>query len=79
MHQRQIMNTSTISVLIVISLGAMSGTAIGLMIGYALGTHKSDWSAMTRHEKTVTTGLVIVCSGICCAGLGWYFLVAPPA
>jgi hypothetical protein len=73
------MNTSTISVLIVISLGAMSGTAIGLMIGYALGTHKSDWSAMTRHEKMVTTGLVIVCSGICCAGLGWYFLVAPPA
>lgn len=71
------MTVSTISVLMVISLGAMSGTVIGLMIGYALGTHKNDWSAMTRHEKTVTTGLVIACSGICCAGLGWYVLVAP--
>jgi len=73
------MNMSTISVLMVISLGAMSGTAIGLLIGYALRNHKSDWSAMTRHEKTVTTGLVIICSVICCAGLGWYFLVAPLA
>ncbi|MCX6687719.1 MAG: hypothetical protein NT112_04965 [Methanoregula sp.] len=73
------MNVSTISVLMVISLGAMSGTAIGLVIGYALKKHKSEWSAMTRHEKMVTTGLIIVCSGICCAGLGWYFFVAPPA
>jgi len=73
------MNVSTISVLMVISLGAMSGTAIGLLIGYALKKQRSDWSAMTCHEKTVTTGLIIVCSGICCAALGWYFLVAPLA
>jgi NhaP-type Na+/H+ or K+/H+ antiporter len=73
------MTVTTISVLMVISIGVMSGTAIGLMIGYALRKHERDWSAMTRHEKTVTTGLIVVCSGICCAGLGWYFLVAPLA
>jgi hypothetical protein len=73
------MTMSTLSVLMVISLGAMSGTAIGLVIGYALGEQKSDWSAMTRHEKTVTMALIIVYSVICCAALGWYSLQAPLA
>jgi len=73
------MTASTLSVLMVISLGSMSGTAIGLIIGYALRNHKSNWSAMTRHEKTVTIGLIIVCSVICCAGLRWYSLQAPLA
>jgi hypothetical protein len=71
------MTMNTFSVLMVISLGAMSGTAIGLIIGFAIRKHKSDWSAMTCHEKTVTIGLIIVCAAICCAGLGWYFLQAP--
>jgi uncharacterized protein YoaH (UPF0181 family) len=73
------MTLSTVSILMVISLGAMSGTAIALVAGKALKKQENDWQAMTRHEKTVTIGLIIVCSVICCAGLGWYSLQAPLA
>ena len=71
------MITDIFAILMVISLGAMAGTAIGLFAGFALKKQKSEWSAMTRSEKSINIYLVIVCSAVCIAGLAWYSLLTP--
>lgn len=71
------MITDTFAILMVISLGAMAGTAISLFFGFAFKTQKSEWSAMTGREKAINISLVIVCSAICIGGLAWYSLQAP--
>lgn len=76
--QEDMMNNGTLSALMVISLGCMAGSAIGLAIGSALNKQKGEWSAMTRNEKIINITLMAVCSFICCAGLAWYSLQAPP-
>ena len=71
------MITDMFAILMVISLGAMAGTAIGLFIGFALKKQKSEWSAMTSSEKSINNTLIIVCSLVCIAGLAWYSLQTP--
>ena len=71
------MITDMFAILMVISLGAMAGTAIGLVIGFALRKQKSEWSAMTSSEKSINISLIIVCSLVCIAGLAWYSLQTP--
>jgi heme/copper-type cytochrome/quinol oxidase subunit 2 len=71
------MITDMFAILMVISLGAMAGTAIGLFFGFALRKQKSEWSAMTSSEKSINISLVIVCSVICITGLAWYSLQTP--
>ena len=75
--QGQAMNDGAMAALMVISLGCMTGSAIGLAIGAALKKQKGEWAAMTRDEKTINIGLVAVCSLFCCAALAWYSLQAP--
>jgi NADH:ubiquinone oxidoreductase subunit 5 (subunit L)/multisubunit Na+/H+ antiporter MnhA subunit len=62
-------------ILMVIALGALAGTGIGILIGFFAKKQKSEWSAMTRKEQTFTIALVIVCCLICIAGLGYYYLI----
>ena len=71
------MITDMFAILMVISLGAMAGTAIGLFVGFALKKQKSEWSAMTSSEKSINISLIIVCSLVCIAGLAWYSLQTP--
>jgi len=71
------MITDMFAILMVISLGAMAGTAIGLFIGFALRKQKQEWSAMTRSEKSINISLIVVCSAVCIAGLAWYSLQTP--
>ena len=71
------MITDLFAILMVISLGAMAGTTIGLFIGFALRKQKSEWSAMTSSEKSINISLIIVCSVVCIAGLAWYSLQIP--
>jgi ABC-type antimicrobial peptide transport system permease subunit len=71
------MITDIFAILMVISLGAMAGTAIGLVIGFALRKQKSEWSAMTSSEKSINISLIVVCSVVCIAGLAWYSLQIP--
>jgi len=63
------------SVLMVIGLGVLAGSVLGLLIGFALGKQKPAWSEMTLSEKRLNGILVIVCSVIAIAGLGWYSLL----
>ena len=71
------MITDMFAILMVISLGAMAGTAIGLFVGFALKKQQSEWSAMTSSEKSINISLIIVCSLVCIAGLAWYSLQTP--
>jgi hypothetical protein len=71
------MITGMFAILMVISLGTMAGTAIGLFIGFALRKQKREWAAMTSSEKLINISLIVVFSVICSAGLAWYSLQAP--
>lgn len=71
------MDDGVMAALMVISVGCMTGFAIGLLIGAALKKQKGEWAAMTRDEKTINIGLMAVCSLSCCAALAWYSLQTP--
>ena len=61
--------------LMVIALGTMAGTGAGLIIGWAAGKQKHEWSAMSRKEKLVTVTLILVFTLAFTAVLAWYSLV----
>jgi hypothetical protein len=62
-------------ILMVIAIGALIGTGIGLAIGSAAKKQGSAASGMTCSEITLNIVLVIVCSCISIAGLASVFLV----
>ena len=68
------MYANTFEILMMVALGILAGTGIGLLIGYVAKKQKNEWSAMTRKEHTFTLILVIVVCAICIAGLGYYYL-----
>jgi len=57
------------------ALGTLAGTGIGLFIGFIAKKQKTEWSEMTWKEHTITIGLVCVSCCICIAGLGYYYLI----
>lgn len=59
-------------ILMVISLGTLAGTLIGLTIGFLARRQKPVWGEMDRREKTINIALVILFSVACSAGLAWY-------
>jgi hypothetical protein len=68
------MTVSVFGILMAVALGALAGTAIGLFIGFAAKQQRSEWSAMTRKEKTINIALVLFFSAVCIAGLVWYMV-----
>jgi len=68
------MYANTFEILMMVVLGILTGTGIGLLIGFVAKKQKNEWSAMTRKEHTITIILVIVVCAICIAGLGYYYL-----
>ena len=68
------MYANTFEILMMVALGILAGTGIGLLIGFVAKKQKNEWSAMTRKEHTITIILVIVVCAICIAGLGYYSL-----
>jgi len=69
------MSANMFDILMVIALGALAGTGMGLLMGFFAKKQKGEWSAMNRKEQTFTIALVIVFCGICIAGLAYYSLV----
>ena len=69
------MNANVFDILMLIALGALSGTGIGLLIGFFLKKQKNDWSAMTRKDQTIAITLVIIFCVICIAGLANNYMV----
>lgn len=65
---------NTFDILMIIALGTLAGTVIGLSVGYAAKHQKPRWSLMTRQEKAINLALVLFFSAVCIAGLVWYEL-----
>ena len=62
-------------ILMVISIGSLLGTGIGLTIGSAAKKQGSAASGMTCSDITLNSVLVAVCSCISIAGLASVFLL----
>ena len=62
-------------ILMIIALGTLAGTVLGVSIGRAARRQKSRWSEMTSREQTVNLALVLFFSAVCIAGLAWYELL----
>lgn len=69
------MNLNAFDILMVVTLGSLAGTGIGILIAYAAKKQRSEWSAMSRKEQTINIALVIALCAICCGVLGQYSLV----
>jgi NADH:ubiquinone oxidoreductase subunit 5 (subunit L)/multisubunit Na+/H+ antiporter MnhA subunit len=69
------MSANMFDILMVIALGALAGTGIGLLIGFFGKKQKGEWSVMTRKDRTLNIALVIIFCVICIMGLAYYFLV----
>jgi hypothetical protein len=71
------MTSTFFEILMIIALGTLAGTGLGLALGYITGKQRNSWSLMTRRQRAVNLLLVVVCTGICTAALGWYsFFIA---
>jgi len=64
-----------ISTSMVIIIGLMAGTAIGLFIGYILHKQRPSWADMNAKERLTNLILVAICSLICIGGLAWVYIV----
>jgi hypothetical protein len=62
-------------ILMVMSVGSLTGTGIGLTIGSAAKKQGSAASGMTRSDITLNSVLIGVCSCISIVGLASAFLV----
>jgi ABC-type phosphate/phosphonate transport system permease subunit len=61
-----------LDILIVIALGTLSGTILGLAIGFLARRQEVPWPLMSPTDKKVNIGLIVLFSGICTAGFAWY-------
>jgi hypothetical protein len=71
------MSANMFDILMVIALGTLAGTGIGLIIGFFAGIQKSEWSAMSRNQQIFQVALLILFCVVCIAGLAYYFLKVP--
>ncbi len=69
------MYANTFEILMMVALGTLVGTGIGLLIGFLAKQQKNEWSSMTRKEHIINIILVIVFCAIGIAGLGSYYLI----
>jgi len=65
------MTASIFEIMMAVALGALTGTGIGLFIGF-VAKQQGNGSAMTRKEITINIALVLFFSTVCIAGLAWY-------
>ncbi|MDD1689913.1 MAG: hypothetical protein LUQ66_04570 [Methanoregula sp.] len=63
---------NTFDILMVIALGTLAGTVIGLFIGYAAKRQQPRWTVMTDRDKLINIALVLFFSAVCIAGLSLY-------
>jgi hypothetical protein len=71
------MTPTLFEILMVLALGTLAGTALGLALGYSTGNQKNAWSLMTRRQQAINLMLIVVCTAVCIAAIGWYsFFIA---
>jgi hypothetical protein len=61
-------------ILMVVALGTLAGTSLGLVIGFLARRQKPLWEEMSQKEKLINIAMVLFFSLVCTAGLAWYAL-----
>jgi hypothetical protein len=61
--------------LMILSLGILAGSGIGLFIGFVTGKQKREWASMEKKDKVTNLLLVLVSSVIFIAVLAWYLFL----
>jgi NhaP-type Na+/H+ or K+/H+ antiporter len=61
-------------ILMVVALGTLAGTILGLTIGYLARRQEPRWEDMPRKERHINIALMLFFSIFCIAGLAWYSL-----
>jgi hypothetical protein len=69
------MSAGLFPILMVVTIGLIAGSGIGLGIGYLTGKQKATWAEMTRNERLISGVLVVISSAIVIGGLAWQFLL----
>jgi flagellar basal body-associated protein FliL len=69
------MESDAFEILMMVALGTLAGTGLGLFFGFVAKKQKNEWSAMTRKEQIISISLIIVFSIICSAALGYYYFM----
>jgi NhaP-type Na+/H+ or K+/H+ antiporter len=72
--ERSLIKMAVFDILMVVALGTLAGTIIGLLIGSLARRQQSVWEEMTKKERAINIALVLFFSLICTAGLAWYAL-----
>lgn len=62
-------------ILMILALGSLFGTGIGLAIGFLAKKQGPSWGLMTRKDKIINIALVLFFSAVCIAGLAAYELL----
>jgi hypothetical protein len=62
-------------ILMVLALGSLAGTGIGLIIGFLAKKRRSCMFLQFRNEITLNLALILVCSAISIGCLAWISLV----
>lgn len=63
-------------ILMILALGSLTGTGIGLAIGFLARRQGPEWGAMPPRDRVITIALILFFSGACIAGLAAYELLA---
>jgi ABC-type antimicrobial peptide transport system permease subunit len=69
------MSAGLFPILMVVTIGLIAGSGLGLGIGYLAGKQKVTWAEMTRKDRFLSVALVFICSAIVIGGLTWQFLL----
>ncbi len=68
------MNVNAFDILMVIAVGSLAGTGIGLVIGFVAKKQGNATSIMTVRESVLNFAMIVGCSTIGIIGLGWILL-----
>ena len=68
------MNMNAFDIVMVIAVGSMTGTGIGLIIGFVAKKQGNFTSIMTRKDCILNFALISGCLCVSIVGLGWIFL-----
>jgi small-conductance mechanosensitive channel len=71
------MTATLLDILMILSLGILAGTGVGLSVGFIAKKQKRDWTSMQKKDKITTILLVLACSVAVTAMLAWYVFWYP--
>lgn len=66
------MTATLLDFLMILALGVLAGTGIGILIGVIARKQKREWAAMEKRDKITAVLLILVSSATITAVMAWY-------